>query len=189
MTNDWKDTSIFSCSACLKWRTHYYECKVTHRSHFASTVCPLMRFKAIMPLWITRVMIIAHPEWWDLGLTPAHLECCLFCQPRTQSVPKMHSCFARLNCSKLLGMQISVTQTEDLANYVTCALGKAGITLLCEGMALFHIHLRALAGSRSRTAIPFCFLMSTLIMYFVNMPTIIKANKKTDHLCTCDVYL
>lgn len=39
-------------------------------NHFASVLYSLMRFEAIMPFQITRVMIISHSEWYDLDLTP-----------------------------------------------------------------------------------------------------------------------
>ena len=45
-------------------------------------------------------------------------------------------------------MQISVTQTDDLANYLIGASGSLRIILLYEDMALFQFHLRALAGSK-----------------------------------------
>lgn len=45
-------------------------------------------------------------------------------------------------------MDISATQTDDLANYLMRASSRLRIILLCEDMALFQLHLCALAGSK-----------------------------------------
>lgn len=84
-------------------------CTRSPREHFSSILCSLMRFKAIMPLRITRVMITAHPEWCDLDLTPAHPPSPPNAHLRRRSHLKCTLHFARLILARYNHANVSLT--------------------------------------------------------------------------------
>lgn len=100
ITVDWKRAFCFFMLRIMPKIEDAPLCAQGHpENHSASILCSLMRFKAIMPLRITRVMIIAHFEWCDLELTPVHLVSAHCTFPTETQYTSEH--FFVFNCCKL----------------------------------------------------------------------------------------